>query len=73
YKMLGGAVEYANVKNIDGIMIAHEQFVYAIKLRKNSKNNLHHLVITDFKFDNFNPNDLIIDPSVKSGGNYKNY
>jgi hypothetical protein len=73
YKMIGGAIEFNDFKNINGVMIPHEQFVYAIKLRKNRKKNLHHLVISDFQFDNFNLNELQINPSIQLGGNFKNY
>ena len=71
YKMIGGAIEFANFKDIDGIMIPHEQLVYAIKMRKKHENNLHRLIITDFKFDNFNPLGLQVDRTIVPGGNYK--
>ena len=73
YKMIGGAVEFTDLRNIDGIMIPHEQLVYAIKLRKNTKKNLHRLVISNFQFDNFDAKELQIDQSIQSGGNFKNY
>ena len=72
YKMIGGGVEFSDFKNIDGILIPHEQLVYAIKLRKNKNRFLHKLKLSNFKFDNFNPNDLIINTEIKSGGNFKN-
>ncbi len=71
YKSIGGAIEYANFKNIDGILIPHTQLVYALKLNKNPKGFLHKLIISDFKFDDFNSKDLQIDKSIKSGGDFK--
>jgi hypothetical protein len=71
YKMMYGSVEYSNYKNIDGILIAHEQTVYIFKPKKKQKKNLHLLTITDFKFDDFNPNDLIIDKTLEKGGDFK--
>ena len=72
YKMIGGAVEFADFKNIDGIMIPHEQLVYAIKLQKKTKKNLHRLLISDFKFDAFDVEALRIDKNIKPGGDFKN-
>lgn len=71
YKMLGGAVEFSDFKNINGIMIPHEQFIYAIKIKKKHKKNLHKLIVTDFKFDNFDMDELIIDKNLDKGGDFK--
>lgn len=71
YKILSGAIEFADFKNIDGVLIPHTQFVYALKLRKNTKNNLHKLMISDFKFDDYNIEDLQIDNNIEKGGNFK--
>lgn len=71
YKMLGGGVEFADLKEIDGIMIPHEQLVYAIKLRKKQKKNLHRLIISNFQFDSFNTEELRIDKSIEQGGDFK--
>lgn len=72
YKMIGGGVEYTDFKEIDGVMIPHEQLVYAIKLRKKQKRNLHRLIISDFEFDGFDVEDLIISKNIEKGGNFKN-
>lgn len=71
YKVIGGAVEFADFKEVDGVLIPHKQYIYAIKLRKNPKRNLHKLIISDFKFDNFDPEDLILDKTIEVGGDYK--
>lgn len=72
YKTLGGAVEFTDFKNIEGIMVPHEQLIYAIKLKKNPKRNLHHLVISDFKFDSFHVEELRLDKNIAKGGDFKN-
>ena len=71
YKMIGGAVEFTNFKNIDGILIPHDQYVYAIKMRKKHRNNLHHLVLSGFEFDSFSVDELKIDKTLKSSGDFK--
>ncbi|WP_128755300.1 DUF6503 family protein [Aquimarina sediminis] len=72
YKAIGGAVEFTDFKNINGIMIPHQQLIYAIKLRKNKKRNLHKLVISDFKFDDFDAEELRLDKNISKGGDFKN-
>ncbi|MEP1487900.1 MAG: hypothetical protein ABJK28_05695 [Algibacter sp.] len=71
YKLIGGAVEFTDFKDVDGILISQTHLVYAIKLRKNQKRNLHKLIITDFKFDDFKVEDLRLDKTIKSGGDFK--
>jgi hypothetical protein len=71
YKMIGGGVEFTRFKAIDGIMIPHEQLVYAIKLRKKQKKNLHRLIISGFEFDGFDVEELRIDRNIETGGNFK--
>ena len=72
YKMIGGGVEFTDFKEINGVMIPHEQLVYAIKLRKNQKHNLHRLIISDFEFDGFDIEDLRVSRSIENGGDFKN-
>ena len=71
YKMIGGAIEFADFKNIDGIMIPHEHLVYPIKLQKKTKKNLHRLIISGFKFDAFDVEELRVDKAIKPGGDFK--
>lgn len=71
YKMLGGGIEFTDFRMVNGIMIPHEHIVYAVKLNKNQKRNLHRLIISDFKFNDFAPNDLEIDKQIKPGGDFK--
>ncbi len=71
YKSIGGAVEFKNFIEVNGILIPHTQLIYAIKLKKNPKKNLHKLSITNFKFDDFNYQELILDKTIEVGGDYK--
>ncbi|MFK8037839.1 MAG: hypothetical protein AB8B74_06085 [Crocinitomicaceae bacterium] len=71
YKSLGGGIEFTDFKLIKGMMIPHEHIVYAIKLRKNQNHNLHRLLISDFKFDAFDTDDLRIDKNIEVGGDFK--
>lgn len=71
YKLLGGAIEFDDFRSIDGVMIPHNQLVYAIKMKKNQDKFLHRLTVSDFEFDGFNPSDLIQDDKLLSGGNFK--
>ncbi len=72
YKSLGGAVEFTDFKNIEGAMIPHQQLVYAIKLKKNPKHNLHKLLLSDFKFDGFDVEELHPGAAIIKGGDFKN-
>lgn len=71
YKAIGGAVEFTDFKEVDGILIPHMQLVYAIKLKKNPKRNLHKLIMNDFEFDGFNPEELRLDKTIEVSGDYK--
>lgn len=66
-----GGVEYSNFQNIEGVQIPFVHTVYVFKLKKNPSKNLHQLVIKNFEFDSFEPSDLELDESLKSGGNFK--
>lgn len=72
YKSIGGAIEFADFKPIEGIMIPHSQIVYAIKMRKNPDNNLHKLQISNFKFDAFEETALQVDKNIALGTASKN-
>jgi len=69
-KSLCGGVEFSDFKNIEGVLIAHEQTVYTAKLKKKKK-NLHQLIISDFKFDGFDVEELRLDKELEKGGNFK--
>ena len=73
YKMLGGAIEFTDLKNIDGILVPHKQLIYAIKLKKNPKRFLHRLLISNFEFDSFDVEELKLDKNLKESGDFKNY
>lgn len=67
YKKIGGAVEFTDLKDVDGILIPHHQIVYAMTLRKKQKKNLHELIISDFKFDSFEESELQVDKNRPLG------
>lgn len=71
YKKIGGAVEFTDFRNVEGILIPHQQIVYAIKLRENPKNNLHELLISDFAFDKFKETVLQVDKKIPLGDESK--
>lgn len=58
YKMIGGALEYADYRDVDGVLIPHDQIVYGIKKKTNQNKFLHRLKISDFQFDSFNVEEL---------------
>lgn len=66
-----GGVEYSDFRNIDGVLISHEHTVYTFGLNKNKNKNLHQLIISDFKFDNFDIEDLRLDKDIELGGDFK--
>ncbi|MEO9513616.1 MAG: hypothetical protein ABJN84_03340 [Flavobacteriaceae bacterium] len=70
-QMMGGAIEFSNLKSVDGVMIPFTQYMYAIKPRKKTKRYLHKLELSSFSFDAFDKNELIADESKETGGNYK--
>lgn len=53
YKAIGGAIEYADYRDIDGVLIPHDQIVYGIKKKTNQNKFLHRLKLSNFQFDNF--------------------
>lgn len=71
YKMIRGGIEFGNYKTVDGVQIPHEQTVFVFDIKKKKKNYLHQLTITNFKFDSFDPNDLVIDEAKGVGGDFK--
>lgn len=72
YKLLGGAIEYTDYRNIDGVMIPHEQLVYAMNIKKNQEKFLHRMLVSDFKFDGFNLEELKVNKELVDGGDFKN-
>lgn len=66
-----GGVEYGDFRNINGTLIPHEHTVYAMKLKKKKSKNIHQLLITDFEFDSFDPEDLRPDKNIEPGGDFK--
>lgn len=70
-RMFFGGVEFGDFRNIDGVLIPHEHTVYALKLKEKKSKNLHQLLISDFEFDNFDPEDLRPNKNIEQGGDFK--
>lgn len=68
YKAVGGALEFTDYREIDGVMIPYVQIVYPIKKRKKQDNFIHRLIISDFQFDNFDAEELRVDKSMSKEG-----
>ena len=58
YKSIGGNIEYADYREIDGVFVPHDQIVYPLKKRTEKSKFIHRLKISDFQFDNFNVEEL---------------
>jgi hypothetical protein len=58
YKMIGGNIEYTDYREIDGVLISHDQIVYPIKKKTDQNKFIHRLKISNFKFDSFNAKEL---------------
>ena len=58
YKMIGGNIEYTDYREIDGVLIPHDQIVYPIKKKTDQSKFIHRLKISDFQFDSFNVEEL---------------
>lgn len=71
YKMMYGSIEFSDYKLIDGVKIPHEQTIYAFDPKKKKKKFLHQAILSNFKFDDFESEDLIIDVAKGVGGDYK--
>lgn len=49
YKIMGGGIEFKDFRAIDGILIPHQQIIYAIKIRKNPKKTFARIVCLRFQ------------------------
>ena len=58
YKMIGGALELADYREIDGVLIPHDHIIYAIKKKKNQNKFIARWKLSDFQFDSFNVEEL---------------
>jgi len=64
YKSFYGAIEMNDFQNIEGVMIPHEQIVYLNGIKKKEKKHVHKLIVSDFKFDNFDVKELYPDSTI---------
>lgn len=70
-KMAYGGIEFSDFREIDGILVPFLHTVYVFGLKENQSKFLHQLEINSFAFDQFDEEELKLDPSISSGGDYK--
>lgn len=58
YKSFYGAIELKDFRNIDGVLVPHEQTVYLNGVKAKKKKHVHQMIVTDFQFDGFDINEL---------------
>ena len=71
YKKIGGAIEFTDLREIEGIRIPHQQIIYGFNLKENPKKYLHKLDMTNFKFDAFEESKLQVNKSLPLGADTK--
>jgi len=71
YKSFYGTIHYSDFRNIEGIMIPHKQTIFLKKPKKKEKKNLHQLIISDFRFDAFDIDELYPSKELKKVGDSK--
>lgn len=71
YKAFYGSVKYDDYRDIDGILIPHKQTVFLNEPSKKDKRNLHQLLVTDFKFDDFDISELYPNTEIEKIGDSK--
>jgi hypothetical protein len=71
YKAFYGSIKFDDYKNIDGILIPHKQTVFLNEPSKKDKRHLHQLIVKDFKFDDFDINELYPNPEIAKIGDKK--
>ena len=69
--MLYGSIQFADLKEIDGAMIAMTQYVYFMNPKKKTKKYLHQLKIQEFKFNSFDKSELYPNKEIKKIGDSK--
>lgn len=71
YKAFYGSIKFDDYKNIDGILIPHKQTVFLNEPSKKDKRHLHQLIVKDFKFDDFDINELYPNSEIAKIGDKK--
>jgi len=66
-----GSIKYADFKQINGVLIPHKQTVFMNAPNKEDRKHLHELIITEFKFDDFDVEELHPNPNLKKLGDEK--
>lgn len=68
YKSFYGALELKDFREIEGVMVPHEQIVYINGVKKKEKKHIHKLIVRDFKFDAFDIDELYPDSTDAKKG-----
>ncbi len=71
YKAFYASIKYDDYQKINGILIPHKQTVFLNKPSKKEKKNVHQLIVEDFKFDDFDINELYPNPEIEKLGDKK--
>jgi hypothetical protein len=66
-----GSIEFTSLKEINGVKIPFEQYVYIGSPKKKHSKYLHKLTVTDFKFDSFDLEELYPNKDLKRNGDNK--
>lgn len=69
--MIPGSIEFADMRDVDGIQISFTQYIYAGSPKEDQDKYLHRLTLDDFKWDSFDVTDLRPDPAVTTMGDEK--
>lgn len=69
--MIPGAIEFADYKKVDGILIPFTQYIYAAGVKKKQEKYLHKLSVSSFEFDSFNDSLLYPNKTIEKIGDSK--
>lgn len=69
--LIGGSIEFANFKRVNGINIPFTQFVYVGKPKVDSNKFLHRLTVNSFEFDSFDEEVLSPNKTLQKIGDSK--
>lgn len=70
-RVLFGSIEFADFKNVEGVMIPYTHTVYLNNPKKKNTKFLHEMKVTDFQFDAFEIDELYPNKSLKRHGDTK--
>ena len=73
YKAFYGSIKYDDFRNVDGVMIPHQQTVFLNSPSKKDKKHLHRLNVKNFEFDSFDLKELYPNPEIQKIGDSKSF